>query len=170
MKHTDWRTPGLAAWLACSALVLAGFLTPAAQAVLGAALTFHASFDNGPDADFGLGDKHLYTAASYRALETAQPGLHNPDATISAGKGTYGAALQFSAKNTTAIYYQGDKNIAYRARDWSGTVSLWLSLDPEQDLTGFADPIQVTDKEYNNAALWVDFTNDKPRHNTRRVS
>jgi hypothetical protein len=155
---------GTAASLACSALLLVGG-RPTAQAGLGAALTFHASFDNGPDADFGLGDKHLYTATSYRALETGQPGLHNPDVIVAPAKGKFGAALQFNAKNTTAIYYQADKNVAYRSRDWSGTVSFWLSLDPEQDLTGFADPIQVTDKDYNNAALWVDFTNDKPRHN-----
>lgn len=159
-----WRSIA-AASLACSALLLTGFRPSATQAGLGAALTFHASFDNGPDADFAAGDKRLYTAASYRTLDAAQPGLHNPDVVIAPGKGKYGAALQFNTKNTAAIYYQADKNVAYRPRDWSGTVSLWLSLDPEQDLTGFADPIQVTDKDYNNAALWVDFTNDKPRHN-----
>jgi hypothetical protein len=50
-------------------------------------------------------------------------------------------------------------------RGWNGTVSFWLSLNPDQDLTGFSDPIQITDKDYNDAAMWVDFTgNDKPRH------
>jgi hypothetical protein len=160
----SWRRVG-AVVCGASALWVMGFRAPAAQAALGAALTFHASFDHGPDADYALGDTRVYTAASYRALETAQAGLHNPDVAIVPGKGKYGAALQFAAKNTTAIYYQADKNVAYRPADWSGTVSFWLSLDPEQDLTGFADPIQVTDKDYNNAALWVDFTNDKPRHN-----
>jgi hypothetical protein len=134
-----------------------------AQAVLTSALTFHASFDNGPDADFGLGDKRIYGAASYRALADAQPGLRSPDAGIAAGKGRYGAALEFTVKNTTAIYYQAEKNVDYRPRDWSGTVSFWLSVDPNQDLTGFVDPIQITDKDYNNAALWVDFPNDTPR-------
>jgi hypothetical protein len=41
-----------------------------------------------------------------------------------------------------------------------------LSLDPETDLEpGYCDPLQITDKDYNDAALWVDFTkDDKPRH------
>ena len=139
--------------------------TSASQASLASALTFHASFDSSPDADFGLGDRRMYTAASYRALDSAQPGLHSPDATIVAGKGKYGGALQYAAKNAMATYYLADKNVAFAPRDWSGTVSFWLSLDPETDLTGFADPIQLTDKDYNNGALWVDFNNDKPRHN-----
>ena len=45
-------------------------------------------------------------------------------------------------------------------------MSFWLSLDPNQDLEpGYCDPLQVTDEDYNDAALWVDFTkDDKPRH------
>jgi hypothetical protein len=149
-----------------AATVVPGARSIAAQASLASALTFHASFDTGADADFAAGDRRMFTAASYRALDSAQPGLHNPDATIVAGKGKYGGALQYAAKNTMATYYLAEKNVAFAARDWSGTVSFWLSLDPETDLTGFADPIQLTDKDYNNGALWVDFTgNDKPRHN-----
>jgi hypothetical protein len=47
-----------------------------AQQALATALTFHASFDNGADADFGLGDKRVYTAPTYKNLDAAQPGLH----------------------------------------------------------------------------------------------
>jgi hypothetical protein len=45
-------------------------------------------------------------------------------------------------------------------------VAFRLKLDPEKDLEpGFCDPIQVTDKAYNDSAIWVDFTkDDKPRH------
>ncbi len=136
-----------------------------AQAALASSLTFHASFDASADADFGLGDTRVFTAASYANLQAAEPGLRSPTASIVSGAGKYGGALQFRAKNTMAIYYRAERNVAYRAQDWSGTVSFWLRLDPEQDLTGFADPIQLTDKAYNNAALWVDFTNDTPRHN-----
>jgi hypothetical protein len=57
-------------------------------------------------------------------------------------------------------------NVGYRPRNLSGTVSFWLSLSPDQDLEpGYVDPLQITDKAYNNAAIWVDFTrDDKPRH------
>ena len=40
-------------------------------------LTFHASFDKGLDADFALGDKHIYTAPDYKAQMEAKPGLDN---------------------------------------------------------------------------------------------
>jgi hypothetical protein len=136
-----------------------------ATAELRQALTFHASFDRDADADFALGDRRIYTATSYRRREDAAPGLLNPDAVLAPGEGRFGGALRFSAKNTKAIYYAGEKNVPYRTRDWSGTVSFWLSLDPDQDLApGYCDPIQLTDKDYNDAALWVDFTrDDRPR-------
>ena len=59
-----------------------------------------------------------------------------------------------------------ERNLRYRADNWNGTMSFWLNLDPEKDLKpGFCDPIQVTDKAWNKAALWVDFSKDEvPRH------
>ena len=41
-----------------------------------------------------------------------------------------------------------------------------LKLDPETDLEpGFCDPLQITDKAYNDSAVWVDFPKDDiPRH------
>jgi len=136
------------------------------QASLSKALTFHASFDRGPDADFGLGDTRIYTASSYKTREDAKPGIGNPDIGIAKGKGRFGDALEFRKRNTMALFYKAEKNVPYSEHDWSGTVSFWLNLSPDEDLApGYADPIQVTDKEFNNAALWVDFTrDDKPRH------
>jgi concanavalin A-like lectin/glucanase superfamily protein len=160
------RTPIVPALaLACAAVAtVAAFQGGnSGPASLGAALTFHASFDTTADADFALGDKRIYTAASYKTLDAAQAGIQNPAVALLPGKGRHGGALEFKAKNTTAIYYQAAKNVDYRDRDWSGTVSFWLSLDPDQDLTGYTDPIQITDKDYNNSALWVDFTNQVPR-------
>jgi hypothetical protein len=145
--------------------VLAPLPAASPQQQLSAGLTFHASFDKTADADFGLGDKRVYTAPTYKNLDAAQPGLHNPDVSIVPGKGRHGSALEFKAKNTTAIYYAGEKNVDYRQGGWNGTVSFWLNLNPDEDLSGFADPIQLTGRDYNDAALWVDFTgNDKPRH------
>ena len=124
-------------------------------------LTFHASFDKGTDADVAAGDKRLYTAANYKAQLEATPGLDHPDVGIVPG-GKHGSALQFRKKNVKAIFYRADKNASPR----DGTLSFWLNLDPDQDLEpGFCDPIQVTDKAYNDSAIWVDFTKDeKPRH------
>jgi hypothetical protein len=140
--------------------------TTEANEALRKALTFHASFDQVVDADFALGSKQLYTATSYKKREDAKPGLHHPDAQLVPGAGRFGGALKFAKKNTKAVYYSATKNVAYQPRDWNGTVSFWLSLDPETDLEpGYCDPLQVTDEDYNDAALWVDFTkDDKPRH------
>lgn len=130
------------------------------------ALTFHVSFDRGVDADFAKGDRRIYTAANYKARMEAKPGLDHPDIVIASGQGRYGDALQFRKKNTKAVFYQGKDNVAYQSRNWNGTVSFWLSLDPDRDLEpGFSDPIQVTAEAYNDAALWVDFSRDeRPRH------
>ena len=138
----------------------------AANDALRKALTFHASFDQAIEADFALGNKHLYTATSYKKREDAKSGLHHPDVSLVPAVGRFGGTLKFAKKNTKAIYYQAAKNVAYQPRGWDGTVSFWLSLDPETDLEpGYCDPIQVTDEDYNDAALWVDFTkDDKPRH------
>ena len=128
-------------------------------------LTFHASFDKQADADFARGDKRIFTSSS-TARTDAKPGVHRADVTIAAGKGRFGDALHFGKNDKAVLFFQADKNLPYRAKDWSGTVSFWLSLDPDKDLEpGYCDPIQITDKQWDNAALFVDFTkDDKPRH------
>ena len=147
-------------------LTLIAYPMAAANDTLRKALTFHALFDQAVDADFARGSKQLYTATSYKKREDAKPGLHHPDVSLASGAGRFGGALKFAKKNTKAVYYPAATNVAYQPRDWNGPVSFWLSLDPETDLEpGYCDPLQVTDGDYNDAALWVDFTkDDKPRH------
>lgn len=131
------------------------------------ALTFHATFDDGADAKVARGDKSIYTAPSYKEQDAARAGLHSLDAEIAAGQGRNGGgALRFLKKNTKAIFYKAESNVAFDAKNWTGTVSFWLSLDPDKDLEpGFCDPIQLTGKAYNDSAIWVDFTKDeRPRH------
>ncbi|HUQ90798.1 MAG TPA: LamG domain-containing protein [Bryobacteraceae bacterium] len=129
-------------------------------------LTFRATFDGGTDATVARGDKRLYAAPSYKEQAGAQPGLAGTDFELAKGKGRKGDALLFKKKNTRAVFYKAEKNIDFDPANWNGTASFWLSLDPEQDLEpGFCDPIQITDKAYNDSAIWVDFTkDDKPRH------
>jgi hypothetical protein len=147
-------------------LLIAGFPALASEKDLVKALRFYASFDNGTDADIALGDKRLHTASSYKERGDAKPGLHHPDVSIAEGKGRVGRALEFRKKNTKAVYYRAEHNVNFFHGKWSGTISFWLSLDPETDLEpGFCDPIQVTAEAYNDSAIWVDFTkDDKPRH------
>ena len=149
-------------WLLGSTLFL--FALPAAD--LRKALTFRANFDNGTDAVVARGDKRLYVAASYKEQASATPGLSGGDVVLAPGAGRSGGALRFVKKNTRAVFYQAAGNVAFNAQGWTGTIAFWLSLDPDQDLEpGYCDPIQVTDKAYNDSAIWVDFTkDDKPRH------
>ena len=132
---------------------------------LSAALSFHASFDQGLDADFSRGDSQLYSAPKYDQLDQASPGIETPAITIENGAGHIGSALKFSQSNKRAVFYRSEKNVSYATENWAGTLSFWLNLDPDEDLEpGYCDPIQVTDSAYNDAAIWVDFSQDPPRN------
>lgn len=130
----------------------------------GADPIFRATFDQSLDASIAKGDAKLYTARSYR--RGGQPGLGGaPDGIVAHAKAegrNGGGALKFLKKNTAAVFFKAQGNVPMN----SGTIRFWLKLDPEQDLEpGFCDPLQVTDKAYNDSAIWVDFTKDeKPRH------
>ncbi len=127
-------------------------------------LTFHASFDHGYNADYAKGSASIYCAPEYGKLEDAQKGINSDDITIKTDGGKFGDALQFKRKSKDVLFYRGEDNIAYHRESWSGTISLWMQLDPENDLEpGYVDPIQITDEGYNDAALWVDFTDKNPR-------
>ena len=128
-------------------------------------LLFHASFDGGFDADFARGDKSAYTADTY-AREKISKGPKVPGLKLIPNAGRYGSALKFTIKTKETLLYKATGNIPYSSTGFGGTISFWLSLDPEKDLEpGFVDPIQITDKKWNDAAVWVDFTkDDKPRH------
>jgi len=133
------------------------------------ALTFYASFDGGTDADFALGDANMYTAkGSYvdmrRKLEEIQAGMHNSHHSIAEGKGQFGSAFEFGKeKSNQVVFYKSQNNIAYNSQNWSGSISFWLSVDPSTDLEGYTDPVQVTDVNFNDASIWVDFTDaDSP--------
>ena len=150
-----------------SVMLLAGFTsckTDTTKQDLKAALTFYASFDNGTNADFALGDKQLYTVPNRKARDSAKAGLHKPDISITKEQGLYGDGLLFTERSKGNIYYPSKDNITYNKTDWSGAISFWLKLDPETDLEpGYCDPIQITDVSYNDAAIWVDFTKENPR-------
>ncbi|WP_299532011.1 LamG-like jellyroll fold domain-containing protein [Ulvibacterium sp.] len=131
---------------------------------LRAVLTFYASFDTGVNADFSIGDSLMYTVANRDSLDASKIGLHKPDISRQEGKGRYGYGLQFTERSNGYIYYPSTGNIAYSQKNWNGAISFWLSLDPATDLEpGYCDPIQITDVSYNDAAIWVDFTENNPR-------
>lgn len=142
-------------------------LSPTDAARLREALSFHASFDHGPDADFGRGDRRLFTASSMKDRQTSTPGLPGSGVvSVVSGEGKFGDALRFHRKSPEIVFFQVEENLQYAATNWNGTVSFWLRLDPEKDLDpDYCDPIQITPRAWNDGALWVDFTkDDRPRH------
>lgn len=126
------------------------------------ALTFHAGFDGKADAGFAPGDGQIYSAPAGNALKEAKPGLGLETVTLAHGQGRYGDALRFEKKSKGVVFFKADRNMSWSDGAFSGTVSFWLSLDPERDLEpGFCDPIQITDKKWDDACLWVDFSKDE---------
>lgn len=125
---------------------------------------FYSSFDGKVSADVSVGDAIMYTAENYNKTAHAKAGLHSANVVLAKNKGLIGDALHFKKANTSAIFYKGYKNLGYNSTSWSGTISFWLRLDPNKDLaSGYCDPICITDVRYNDAAIWVDFTDHDPR-------
>ncbi len=133
-------------------------------AVLKEALLLASTFDEGYHADYAKGDHRIHGAAAYDRHQEAIPAMVPEEVTIADNVGLYGHALEFKRKGQPVLFYQAHENMNYSTTSWQGTISLWLSLDPETDLApGYTDPIQITDSGYDDAALWVDFTKENPR-------
>ena len=128
---------------------------------------FHASFDHGVDADLAPGDPKLYSSPKMDLpAKTTTRGLpSNGVVTHEKAGGVTGGYLKFQKKAPDMVFFSAQGNMPYNKTNWSGTVSFWLKLTPDEDLEpGFTDPIQITSKAWNNAAFFVEFSKDeKPR-------
>lgn len=125
-------------------------------------LTFLASFDHGLDADFSRGDRRIHTAKDLNRKQSS-PGNSIESVGIADGEGRYGNAVRFSKKTSKSSFYSA-QSIGYRSENWSGTLSVWMKLDPDNDLKpGYCDPILLSDKQWDQSAIFVDFDKDLPR-------
>ena len=125
---------------------------------------FYTSFDGGTKAQVAAGNPEIYTALDRKNLEGASTGLEGSHVVLAKGKGLSGDALDFKKKGKPVVFYDAFQNVGYSSESWSGAISFWLQLDPAEDLEpGYCDPIQITDVNYNDASLWVDFTKENPR-------
>ena len=143
-------------WFAVPTAVIAG-----PPETLSHSLIFHAPFEGSVDAVKGH-DLLLYTAETLER-KSAVAGNQRKDVSLISGGGRYGDALRFADNAPQVLFFKGT-NAGFREKDWSGTVSFWLKLNPDKDLKpGYCDPIQITDKAWNDAAFFVDFDKDLPR-------
>src|SRR5262249_37771993 len=113
-----------------------GAAEAAAKAPLSRALTLHASFDRGLDADFSRGDERCPLQEG-GMLVPAKP---NEEVKLAAGAGRFGGALHFPRKGTSRPSFKDGGVLGYNAKSWSASVSAWLRLNPDQDLEpGYCD-------------------------------
>lgn len=91
------------------------------------------------------------------------PGLDNPSLSIAKSAGKFGDALAFASASDNILIYKAEKNVAYSHEKFQGTASFWMRLDPAEIGGQYSDPLQLTDKNYSDDCIWIDFTkNDTP--------
>ena len=152
--------------LQLTSTLLTAFLatfTAAAQntAPLKQALTFHASFDQGLDADFSRGDK----ACLQRTSKGNVPAVLNEELKL-LPDGRFGSGLHFTKKGTTQPRFKDAGVLNYNATNWSASVSVWLRLDPDKDLApGYCDPVQIVGDDTKKGFIFLEWSKDEsPRH------
>lgn len=129
-------------------------------------LLLHASFDNGPDADFAKGDSALYTAPD-RKRDAAVKGLVSGNGIeIKPDAGRHGGYLRFGGTSKDIVFFKGPANLGFKERDWSGSASFWMKLSPDEDLQpGYCDPLQFVAQAWGEGNMFVEFSKDHtPRH------
>lgn len=137
------------------------FAAAAQTSALKQALTFHASFDHGFDAEFSRGDR----AALLRTKQGTVPLAANEELRL-VPDGRFGGGLHFTKKGTTQPRYPGAGVLGYNDRNWSATVSVWLRLDPDKDLApGYCDPVQIVGDDTKKGFIFLEWSKDEsPRH------
>jgi hypothetical protein len=133
-----------------------------ARAELSKALTLHASFDKGLDADFSRGDKKCYVQQG-KMLVPAKP---NEEVKVAADAGRFGGALHFPKKGAYRPSFKDAGVLGYNAKSWSASVSAWLRLNPDQDLEpGYCDPIQIIGDDNKKGYVFLEWSKDEtPRY------
>jgi len=125
---------------------------------LARALTFHASFDKGLDADFSRGDK----TCSVRTSKGVVPATLNDELKLTPDAGRFGAGLHFTRKGGTRPQFKGAGVLGYNDQSWSTTVSVWLRLDPDKDLEpGYCDPVQIVGDDSKKGFIFLEWSKDE---------
>ena len=140
--------------------------TVAAQSVapLKQALTFHASFDQGLDADFSRGDK----ACLVRGKQGTVPAALNEELKLVPDGGRFGGGLHFTKKGTTQPRFKDAGVLNYNATNWNASVSVWLRLDPDKDLApGYCDPVQIVGDDTKKGFIFLEWSKDETQREFR---
>jgi hypothetical protein len=128
------------------------------KAKLAQALTLHASFDNGLEADFARGDKACYVLQG-KDLVTAVP---TNEVRLVPEAGRFGGALDFTKKNNFRPVFKGAGVLGYNDQNWNASVSVWLRLSPDRDLEpGYCDPVQIVGDDSRKGFIFLEWSKDE---------
>ena len=149
-----------------AAALLAATVPPVSSAAdlapLRQSLTLHAAFDGKFEADFSRGDRTLYFSGG----GTSGPAKETDTIKLTTDGGRHGGALHITKKNPVRPYFKGPGAIDYKAASWSGSVSMWLRLTPDEDLEpGYCDPVQIVAGDTKKGFIFLEWSKDEtPRH------
>ncbi len=122
------------------------------------ALTLHASFDQGLNADFSRGDQ----TCTVRQGKDLKPAAPNDEVRLAAGAGRFGGALHFPKKGATRPQFKGEGVLGYTPERWNASVSVWLRLTPDQDLEpGYCDPVQIVGDDGKKGFIFLEWSKDE---------
>lgn len=125
---------------------------------LAKALTLHASFDQGLNADFACGDKMCYVVQG-NDLVAAVP---TAEVRLEPGAGRFEGALHFTKKNNFRPTFKDAGTLGYNDRSWSASVSVWLRLTPDEDLEpGYCDPVQIVGDDNKKGFIFLEWSKDE---------
>ena len=125
---------------------------------------FSANMDTGPSPGLFDKDQFSYVAGDINRLgyepRSAMEGL-----TFVKQGGVISGFLNFEKKTKQVLLYKAKETVGFAPKpDWAGTISFFLRLDPDKDLgEGYCDPLQIAGRKWDDAAIWVDFDQGKPR-------
>lgn len=144
-------------------LVLATSAACAADlAPLRQALTLHAGFDGQFEANFSRGDRTLYLAGG----GASGPAKESDALKLTRDGGKFGGALHVTKKNPLRPFFKGPGAVDYKTANWSGSVSVWLRISPDEDLEpGYCDPVQIVGGDSKKGFMFLEWSKDEtPRH------
>lgn len=128
------------------------------KASLARALTLHASFDDGLDADFARGDKTCYVSQG-KDLVKAAP---TDEVRLVPEAGRFGGALHFTKKGNVRPTFKDAGALGYNDKDWTASVSVWLRLNPDADLEpGYCDPVQIVGNDFKKGFIFLEWSKDE---------
>lgn len=125
---------------------------------LSQALTLHASFDKGLEADLARGDKTCYVAQG-KELTTAAP---TNEVRLVPDAGRFGGALHYIKKNDFRPIFKDAGTLGYNDKNWNTSVSVWLRLNPDKDLEpGYCDPVQIVGDDTKKGFIFLEWSKDE---------